>query len=81
MPRNTNADIAAIAQEIKRYLDTHPNAADSLDGIVQWWLPRQRYGDAIEKVKKAMDRLVQTGDVEVELGIGGKHYYKLAHKK
>ncbi|MCJ7603252.1 MAG: hypothetical protein MUO63_17355 [Desulfobulbaceae bacterium] len=35
--------IEHIAQEIERYLQTRPNAADSLEGITKWWLTRQRY--------------------------------------
>jgi hypothetical protein len=46
-----------IAQEIDRYLEKHPNAADSLNGVVRWWLARQRYEDAVEDVQAALEYL------------------------
>ena len=33
-----------IAEKIKRYLCKHPNAADTLDGVVQWWLQYPQEG-------------------------------------
>jgi len=56
-----NADVVAVSQEIKRYLDAHPNAADSLEGIVRWWLPRQRYEEARQRVQSALDLLIAEG--------------------
>jgi hypothetical protein len=32
-----------VAAELLAYLSRHPNAADTLEGIMNWWLPRQRY--------------------------------------
>ncbi len=34
----------ALAREILRYLEMHPAAKDTVDGIAQWWL--QRVGGA-----------------------------------
>jgi hypothetical protein len=34
--------VRRIAAEILRYLDTHPNAKDTLDGIAEWWLEPPR---------------------------------------
>lgn len=52
------SDIEEIARKIRRYLLDHPNAADSLEGIVHWWLVRQQVEFAAEKVKMALDYLV-----------------------
>lgn len=54
MPLPEDTKIIAIAQEIDRYLEKHPNAADSLTGVVRWWLARQRYDDALEDVQAAL---------------------------
>lgn len=57
MPQNVS-DIEEIARKIRRYLIDHPNAADSLEGIVHWWLVRQQVEFSAEKVKMALDYLV-----------------------
>lgn len=54
-------DVARLALEIKRYLDSHPNAADSLDGVVGWWLTRQRVEDTATNVRLALEWLVTQG--------------------
>jgi len=57
--------------EVLEYLNAHPCAADTLDGIVQWWLPIQRYQTAKDIIQKALDDLVQQGLVDyVETGDG-----------
>ena len=43
------------------YLDAHESAADSLEGIVTWWLPRQRYVEARELIQDSLNRLVADG--------------------
>jgi hypothetical protein len=32
-----------LRDEIMRYLSTHPDAADTIDGILDWWLPSGSY--------------------------------------
>lgn len=34
-------DVKLIAYELEYYLIEHPNAADTVEGITKWWLPRQ----------------------------------------
>ena len=56
--RHSDEEIVIIAQEISDYLSGHPNAADSLEGIMNWWLKRQRYEQAVGRVQKALNYLV-----------------------
>lgn len=51
-------DSNEIAEQILRYLQKHPKAADSVDGITRWWLRRQRFEESVERVQKVLDRLV-----------------------
>lgn len=51
-------------KEIIEYLRAHPSAADTIDGIVQWWLPLQRYETAREAIQKALDDLVAQGLID-----------------
>ena len=68
-------DIVTVAQEIRNYLMAHPNAADSLEGIVKWWLTRQRYEEAMGQVQKALDYLVVRGDISKRQLSSGKVIY------
>lgn len=63
--------------EIVEYLRSHPAAVDSLDGIVGWWLPLQRYERARESIQHALDDLVRQGIVD-ELVRGDTRLYRLA---
>ena len=51
-------EIERIAEDIQRYLLSHPNAADTLEGITKWWLTHQRYEEGKEIVQKALYHLV-----------------------
>jgi hypothetical protein len=64
--------------EIVAYLHAHPSAADSLDGIVDWWLPRQRYETAKSAIQKALDDLSAQGIVEELTSSRGIRLYRLA---
>lgn len=53
--------IAQLRDEILKYLAAHPRAADTVEGIANWWLPRQRYEEEIHKVQQVLDGLVERG--------------------
>ncbi len=55
---------APLCDEILQYLRAHPRAADTLEGIVGWWLPRQRYELAQQRIQQALNNLVVRGLVE-----------------
>lgn len=77
MPEYHNHDIHQVAQEILGYLDAHPAAADSVEGIVEWWLARKRYEDAKRHVPRALEYLLAQGLVEkTRLVSGGSIYSK-----
>jgi hypothetical protein len=73
--------VDGVAQEIERYLESHPHAADSLEGISIWWMSRQRIRGELEVVRAALQQLVNAGVVS---GPGaGKEYdsvYRLSEK-
>lgn len=68
-------EIAEIAREIERYLDAHPNAADSVEGILRWWLTRQRYEQSAEHVTRALEHLVSAGVVRLYRTPGDRWVY------
>lgn len=55
--------ISSIAQSIKRYLDSRPQASETVEGVAKWWLIQQRYSDSLEQVQQALDFLEKNGEV------------------
>jgi Fe2+ or Zn2+ uptake regulation protein len=64
-----------LVGEILQYLSRHPAAGDSVDGITNWWLKRQRFESSVEQVQKVLDWLEERGVVcRVELESGFRIY-------
>ena len=53
-----------IANEINQYLGAHPNAADNLEGVSNWWLSSQSSSDSNAVVKSALQLLINQGEIE-----------------
>ena len=66
---------ARLRGAILGYLRAHPQAADTVTGIVEWWLPRHFPAEAVERVQKAVDQLVAQGWVEKIVLVGGTVLY------
>lgn len=71
------ADLAwEVALKILNYLAEHPNAADTVEGIVQWWLLEREIVEEEEKVGQALDLLVRKGLlVSVQAADARRHYH------
>lgn len=80
MLKSNNAVVLEIASAIRDYLATHPNAADSMEGITTWWLARQRYEYAMEAVEQALQQLEASGLVRKQQGSDGRWLYASAGK-
>jgi hypothetical protein len=70
-------DKSQIAREILTYLAKHPDAQDTLDGIVQGWLPGQggKYKPAI--VREVVKDLVLEGTILESKTPGSDTMYRL----
>ncbi len=64
-----------VAETILRYITAHPDACDSLEGVCDWWLVRQRRDDAKCDVASALAYLVAAGMIAVSVGPGGLTVY------
>ena len=53
-----------IDRAVLRYLGAHPSAADTLEGITEWWLERRRVAIAVDVISAALVRLIEQGVVE-----------------
>lgn len=58
-----NPDIDAVAASVHRYLLDHPNAADTLEGVAQWWLSGDAGHEWLSKVQRAIEQLVSRGEM------------------
>jgi hypothetical protein len=61
MPRDEDGE--SLAGQILRYLDEHPDAADTADGVRAWWLLEQVFKESVGDVQDALDLLVSRGIV------------------
>jgi hypothetical protein len=67
---------ADAAELILRYVSAHPDACDSLEGICDWWLVRQKYDDTRLAVASALVQLVADGRIEASTGVDGATVYR-----
>jgi hypothetical protein len=76
-------DMEAIetARAILRYLNGHPDAKDTLDGIASWWLLREWTERKIAEVKQAVSLLVEKGLILETPRDPQSPYYKLNNNK
>ena len=56
-------DVAAVAAAIRRYLRDHPSAADTLEGVALWWLSGNAGDEWLTNVQRAIEQLVNRGEV------------------
>jgi hypothetical protein len=72
--------IKTIEDEIVRYWVQRPHAADTIDGIKQWWFPRRPLDAAADEIRLALDRLVRRGIVIADTLPDGNTIYRSALK-
>ena len=74
--------VSAIAREIERHFEAHPNAADTLEGIRSWWLTRQRLQPSLEQTQRALCLLDERGVVaKTEQSGVGVIYFSASRKR
>ncbi len=76
VPDTESTDVAILAERVMEYLEAHPDAADSLDGIAQWWLGSGDRGADPAAVQQALDRLVRQRTVEQVTMVDGRVIYR-----
>jgi hypothetical protein len=70
-----------IAREILAYLAEHPDAQDTLEGIVEWWLLDQAIKNWTKNVREALEELVVQGLVIEREGRDGRIHYRVNRRK
>lgn len=72
--------IKTIEYEITRYLVQRPHAADTIDGVRQWWLPRFPLDATADEIRQALENLVAKGVVVASTLPDGNTIYRSALK-
>lgn len=70
-------DASEIVRQIQSYLEEHPGAGDTLEGIVTWWFTRQRVNETVTNVYEALQELKASGRVLERKTADGKTLYFL----
>ena len=86
MPRQTmQFDQKEKAREVSyyilAYLSENPDAGDTFDGIVEWWLLRQRIKFETRNVSEAVTKLVSDGLIEEHEGSDSRIFYRVNRTK
>ena len=73
--------VQEIGYRILNYVVENPNAQDTLEGIVEWWLLDRLTVNNVNKVKEALAHLVAAHLVLERKGKESRTYYKInSHK-
>ena len=71
-----DADFNEAADILARYLTAHPGAADTLEGISQWWLPQAEGRLRQVPVQSVLAALIARGLVVEERHPDGRVHYR-----
>lgn len=63
MTSGATTTTSVIVDAVRQYLVQHPDAADSPEGILRWWLPKELQRVPIDLLRQALEILVATGEV------------------
>ena len=70
------AKVELIARDIKEYFSANPNAGDTVEGIANWWIANQRLKNSKTLVHKALEYLVQKGELHKRVFNGREIYVR-----
>jgi hypothetical protein len=70
-----------IFYEILAYLVEHPEAQDTMEGIVEWWLLEQRIKRQTSRVKATLTELIALGLVLERKGRDRRVHYRINRRK
>lgn len=67
--------------EILGYLAENPDAGDTMEGIVEWWLLEQKIKRETDRVEEALAELVAKGLVLKRKGENSRTHYRINQSK
>ena len=72
---NCTTEKREIAREVLGYLIDNPDAQDTLEGIVEWWLLERKIDSRNVKVREALAELIDRGLILERAGSGSRPRY------
>jgi hypothetical protein len=66
-----------ISGMILNYLQRNPDAGDTLEGIVKWWMGFENIESSIEDVADVLETLIQKGEIRMYNIVDGTTFYKV----
>jgi hypothetical protein len=76
-----SADLSETAQDILSYLVERPQAQDTLEGVIQWWLLEQEIKKQIDRAQAALNELIAEGWVVARRGKDGRTRYRINRRR
>lgn len=70
-----------MAHQILAYLHANPDAQDTLEGIIEWWLLDQNIKRQSERVKQALAQLTERGLIVARMGTDSRVHYGIDRSK
>jgi Fe2+ or Zn2+ uptake regulation protein len=70
-----------IGKEILTYLVEHPDAHDTVEGIVEWWLMERQIKFQTVRVKEALSELVAKELILKHNGTDAHTHYRINQRK
>jgi hypothetical protein len=78
MPTDVAHGSRELREALGRYLRERPDAADTLVGIAQWWLPAAMRGTSMERLRLALAELIAAHEVRCTVLPDGSELYARA---
>jgi hypothetical protein len=69
------------APEILDYLSRHPDAQDTIDGILHWWVLDSCIRKWAPKIAETVAHLVEKGFLEERTSADGRLLYRVARRQ
>jgi Fe2+ or Zn2+ uptake regulation protein len=70
-----------LAAAVMQYLEEHPQAMDTFEGIAEWWVARQQVRFSLDALARVLQELAAQGLIEEMKGAGEVRLYHLVNKK
>ena len=71
-------EIERVCELITEYLARYPQAEDCVESITEWWILEQTIRVEMNKVRQALERLIERNVVQERRRIDGRATYRTA---